>query len=89
MQFLLDEKDDRICSLQNLVETALKRPTYYIEGDYVTDKSEINITTRDGNVSGVAGGDNSGVINLGEIQGDIHNAIEQLPNDSNQPNLKD
>lgn len=93
-QRLVAEKDDRIRSLENFVETALQRPNFYAEnyqqrGDLMSEKIGVNINTRDGNVSGITGGDNSGVINLGEIQGDIHNAIQQLPNNPSQPNLKD
>ncbi|ABW26297.1 pentapeptide repeat-containing protein [Acaryochloris marina] len=38
-----------------------------------------------------AGGDISGIINFGEIAGDLNNSIQQLPtsSDSTQPNLKD
>ena len=93
-QRLIAEKDDRIRSLENFVEIALKRPIFYAEnyqqrGDLMSENSGVNINTRDGNVSGVAGGDISGVINLGNIQGDIHNAIQQLPSTPSQPNLKD
>ncbi|WP_299412111.1 pentapeptide repeat-containing protein [Acaryochloris sp. IP29b_bin.148] len=93
-QRLIAEKDDRIRSLENFVEIALKRPSFYAEnyqqrGDLMSENSGVNINTRDGNVSGVAGGDISGVINLGNIQGDIHNAIQQLPSNPSQPNLKD
>lgn len=88
LQLLLDEKDDRIYSLTNTVETLRNRPTFYINGNYIagdhmTEKRETKIKTRGGNVN-VVGGDNSGVINLG----DIHNAIQQLPSDPTQPNLK-
>lgn len=38
-----------------------------------------------------AGGDISGIINLGEMSGDLNNSIQQLPDptDTTQPNLKD
>ncbi|MEO0376184.1 MAG: hypothetical protein AAF329_16495 [Cyanobacteria bacterium P01_A01_bin.17] len=63
-------------------------------GDTVTDKSSININTGGGNVSGVVGGNVenvSGVVNLGTISGDVTNAIDQLPgnSESDEPSLKD
>ncbi|GAB4241614.1 MAG: hypothetical protein Kow00121_67710 [Elainellaceae cyanobacterium] len=45
-----------------------------------------------GNVSGIAGGDISGVINLGAISGSVTNAINQIPDtpkESDQPSLKE
>ena len=63
-------------------------------GDTVTDKSSININSGGGNVSGVVGGNVenvSGIVNLGEISGDVTNAIGQLPDnsESDEPSLKD
>ena len=92
-QRLIAEKDDRIRSLENFVETALQRPNFYAEnyqqrGDLMSENSGVNISTKEGNVSGVVGSNNSGVINLGEIQGDIHNAIQQLPSNPTHSNFK-
>ena len=59
----------------------------------VSEKSSINIQAGGdiGNVSGITGGDVSGVINLGEISGDVTNTINQLPDalPSNEPGLKE
>lgn len=89
---LVAEKDDRILSLENFVNTALELPNFYAEnyqqrGDLMSKNSGININARVENVSGIAGGDISGVINLSEIQGDIQNAIQQLPDADRNPKL--
>jgi len=93
------EKDDRIRSLEKIVETALGNnqrfyvETYYNVGDTVSEKSSINIQAGGdiGNVSGIAGRDINGVINLGTISGSVTNAINQLPDQSSasQPSLKE
>jgi len=91
---LLVEKDARIRSLENMIDTALKQPTFNIQGDMaVTETKGININSGGniGDVSGLVGGDVSGVINLGVVSGNVENAINQLPDevDSAQPNLKE
>lgn len=97
VQLLLESKDERIHSLENFVETALKCPsffaeTYYQQGDNVNEKQSVNIHAgRDvKNISGVAGGNINGVINLGELQGDVNNKIQQIPDEPNhnQSDLK-
>ncbi|MEM6426621.1 MAG: low-complexity protein, partial [Cyanobacteria bacterium P01_D01_bin.128] len=93
------EKDERIRSLENMVKTAIEGNKFYVEtvynlGDTVSEKSEIQINSGGGSVSGVVGGnisDVSGVVNLGTISGDVTNTIGQLPDtpDSDGPSLKD
>ena len=94
----IEEKDERIRSLEKMVMTAIESnksyiETYYSLGDTVTEKSSINIEAGGniGNVSGVTGGDVDGVLNLGTISGNVTNAINQLPesSESNEPGIKD
>lgn len=80
------EKDDRIRSLEQMVNSAIQSNKYYVEtyyqmGDTVSEKSSINFTARD----------ISGVVNLGSISGNVTNTINQLPEstDPNQPSLKE
>ena len=77
------EKDERIRSLEKMVITAIESNKSYIEtnyimGDNMPEQSSINIQA-DGNVSGVTGGDASGILNLGSISGNVTNAINQIP----------
>lgn len=93
------EKDERIRSLEQMVNSAIQSQRYYVEtyynvGDTVSEKSSsINIQAGGdiGNVSGIVGGDVSGVLNLGTISGNVTNAINQLPDsgESDQGSLKD
>ncbi|MEA5447432.1 pentapeptide repeat-containing protein [Leptolyngbya sp. CCNP1308] len=83
------EKDERIRSLENMVTTAIKSDKFYVEtvyslGDTVTEKSSININAGGdiGSLSGIVGGNVSGVMNLGTISGNVTNSIGQLPDDS-------
>lgn len=81
------EKDERIRSLENMVTTAINSSKFYVEtyhswGDTVSEKSSINIQSGGGdigNISGIVAGDVSGVVNLGEISGDVTNTVNQLP----------
>ncbi|MGB3135592.1 MAG: pentapeptide repeat-containing protein [Nodosilinea sp.] len=90
------EKDDRIRSLESMVTTAIKSDKFYVEtvyslGDTVTEKSSININAGGdiGNVSGLVGGNVSGVMNLGTISGSVTNFIGQIPdNSAEQAELK-
>ncbi|MBD2598372.1 pentapeptide repeat-containing protein [Nostoc spongiaeforme FACHB-130] len=70
---LFAEKNSKIQSLENIVNTLLNRPNnyYQIEGDYInmSQNNPINIS---------AGRDISGVINLGQIGGDVTNTIQHL-----------
>lgn len=92
------EKDDRIRSLEQMVNSAIQSNKYYVEtyyqmGDTVSEKSSIDIKSGGdiGNISGIIAGDVSGVVNLGSISGNVTNTINQLPEstDPNQPSLKE
>jgi uncharacterized protein YjbI with pentapeptide repeats len=93
------EKDERIHSLEQMVMTAIEGKKFYFEtnyqlGDNVSEKSSINIQSKGGNIgdiSGLVGGDVSGVVNLGEISGNVANSINQLPDSSgtDEPSLKE
>lgn len=94
----IEEKDERIRSLEKMVMTAIEGnksyiETYYSLGDTVTKKSSIHLKAGGNidNVSGVSGGDVSGVLNLGTISGNVSNAISQLPESfgSNEPGIKE
>lgn len=81
---LLAEKDDRIHSLEQMIQTALHQPTFNVEtvqGDFMPENKGISINTGDNaNISGVSSGD--GIVNLGTISGNVTNAINQLPDSS-------
>ncbi|MBN3958387.1 pentapeptide repeat-containing protein [Nostoc sp. NMS8] len=88
-QLLLVEKDKRIISLENMVETALKQPKFYTQGDTnMSDISGINIEGSS-NVSGIAG--NNSIANLGTISGNVSIALNQLPDatDAEKPGIKE
>jgi len=88
------EKEERIRSLENLLENALQSPKFYVEtqysqGDMIMSQSKgnISISGTQGSVSGVAGaGDNLSMtgVAMGEISGNVTNTISQLP-DSPEP----
>jgi len=97
----LEEKDARIRSLEQLLETALQQPKFYVEtyaqGDANMSESQgnINIGKALGNISGVAAGgerlDLTGVA-LGNISGEVTNTIHQLPDvagNDDESNIKD
>jgi uncharacterized protein YjbI with pentapeptide repeats len=81
---LLAEKDDRIHSLELMIQTALHQPTFNVEtiqGDFMPENKGISISAgNNANISGVSSGD--GIVNLGTISGDVTNAINQLPDSS-------
>jgi uncharacterized protein YjbI with pentapeptide repeats len=93
------EKDERIRSLEQMVMSAIEGKKFYFEtnyqlGDTVSEKSSISITSGSGdisNISGLVGGDVSGVVNLGEISGNVTNAINQLSDSAgtNEQSLKE
>jgi len=92
------EKDKRIQSLEQMVMSAIQSDKFYVEayytlGDIVSEKSSINIQAGGdiGNVSGVVGGDVTGVLNLGTISGNVANTINKLSNSSEpgRPGLKE
>ncbi|MEH2209022.1 pentapeptide repeat-containing protein [Nostoc sp.] len=88
-QLLLIEKDKRIISLENMVDTALKQPKFYTQGDTnMSDISGINIEGSS-NVSGIAG--NNSIANLGTISGNVSIALNELPDatDAEKPGIKE
>ena len=98
----LEEKDDQIKWMRSALTDARTSSKFYIEtqtlttrnlGDNVSEQGSINVNTDGGNFSGFAGNLQgvSGVVNLGEISGNVSNAIGQLPNTSepNEPSLKE
>ncbi|MEH1911520.1 MAG: pentapeptide repeat-containing protein [Nostoc sp.] len=88
-QLLLVEKDKRIISLENMVDTALKQPKFYTQGDTImSDISGISIQGSS-NVSGIAGG--GSVANLGTISGNVSIALNELPDspDAEKPGIKE
>jgi len=96
----VEEKDERIRSLEKLLENALTQPRFYVEtyteGDYVMSQSKgnVNISGVQGNVSGVAAaGENQTMtgVALGAISGSVTNTINRIPesSDPSQPSLKE
>ena len=92
-RLLLADKDAQIRRFEQMFQTALNQPTFHVQGDFMPEQSGININAGEsiGNISGLVGGDVSGVVNLGTISGNLTTAINQLPNETepNQPSLKD
>jgi len=101
IKVLIEEKDSRISSLENMIATALQRPSFYAEnyhnqGDTMSEnKGNISITSGDGSkISGVAGAGenmtNTGSA-IGEISGTVSIAISQLPDCSEpgKPGIKE
>ena len=102
---LLAEKDDRIQNLENMVNTALKRPSFYAEnynhqGDnQVTGDRKIEGDYVEGNKTdssrnqtisgGTINNSGAGAFNLGDISGTVANIINQLPNFANEPNKQE
>lgn len=90
------EKDDRIRSLEKLLENALYQPKFYVEtyqnkGEFIMTQSKgsVNISGVQGNVSGVAAaGENQTMtgVALGAISGSVTNTINQLPASPNPDN---
>jgi uncharacterized protein YjbI with pentapeptide repeats len=87
----IEEKDQRIRSLEEMVLTAIQQKTFYVEtyqnmGDTVTEKSSININAGGdiGSLSGIVSGNVSGVMNLGTISGNVSNTINQISEDSEE-----
>ena len=85
----IEEKDNRIRSLESMVTTAIQQKTFYVEtyqqvGDTVSEKNSIEISAGGdiGSLSGITSGDVSGVVNIGTISGNVTNTIGQLPEDS-------
>jgi uncharacterized protein YjbI with pentapeptide repeats len=105
MQALLtgiEEKDERIRSLEKLLENAISQPKFYVEtyqnqGEFIMtqeNKGNVNISGVQGNISGIAAaGENQTMtgVALGAISGNVTNTISQLPDttDPNEPSLKE
>ena len=91
----MEEKDERIRSLEKLLENAIAQPRFYLEthGDYIMSQSKGNISISgvQGNISGVAvAGENQTGTALGTISGSVTSTISQLSesSDPNQQSLK-
>ncbi len=85
----IQEKDERIQSLEKLLENAIQQPKFYVEtyqtqGNTIMSESKGNISINgaQGNISGVAAAgedmEMTGVA-MGAISGNVSNAISQLP----------
>ncbi|GBO52063.1 hypothetical protein APA_4368 [Pseudanabaena sp. lw0831] len=103
-QMKLAEKDAEIRSMQGMIEkfiqTGIHNTTVRADiihviqaGAIMTENKGININASGniGDISGLVGGDVSGVVNLGSINGNVTNAINQLPDTtkSDEPSLKE
>jgi hypothetical protein len=92
IKVLIEEKDSRISSLENMIATALQRPSFYANtyhqvGDFMSEsKGNISITSGDGSkISGVAGaGENMTGSAMADVSGTVTIAINELP-DSSEP----
>jgi uncharacterized protein YjbI with pentapeptide repeats len=106
VQIMLSEKTAEIRSLKDTIEQFIKTGTYQSivnannlqviqSGAIMTENKGININPSGniGDISGLVGGDVTGVVNLGAINGNVNvtNAINQLPDttESGQPSLKE
>ena len=94
----IEEKDERIRSLENLLANAYQQPKYYVEtyteGELTMSQSKgnIKISGVGGNVSGVAAaGENMSMtgVAIGEISGNVTNTINQLPDSSETEGIKE
>jgi len=95
------EKDERIRSLEKLLENTLQQPKFYVEtyqnqGEFIMTQSKgnVNISGVQGDVSGIAAaGENQTVTGaaLGAISGSVTNTINQLlaSPDRDSPGLKE
>ncbi len=85
-KLLIEEKDNRIKQLENMVTTALKRPSFYAENyqgstEMSSEQRKIEIFGGTVNASG------AGAFSLGDISGTVANTINQLPTSSNPNEL--
>lgn len=97
----IQEKDERIHSLEKMLETAIQQPKFYVEtyqnqGEFLMSQSKgnINISGTQGNISGVAAaGENLSMtgVAIGAISGSVTNTINQLPEfpEADQPGIKE
>ncbi|WP_414575253.1 pentapeptide repeat-containing protein [Anabaena sp. CCY 9402-a] len=85
----IKEKEERIQSLERLLENAIHQPKFYVEtyqnqGEFFMSQSKgnINISGSQGNISGISAvGENSAMtgVAIGAISGSVTNTINQLP----------
>ncbi|BAY20006.1 pentapeptide repeat protein (plasmid) [Anabaenopsis circularis NIES-21] len=97
----VQEKDERIRSLERLLENAIYQPKFYVEtyqnkGEFIMSESKgnVNISDVQGSVSGVAAaGENQTMtgVAIGAISGSVTNTINQLPEspESDKPSIKE
>lgn len=94
------EKDERIRSLENLLENAIHQPKFYVEtyqtqGDFnmsQSNKGNVNISSTQGNISGVAAAGEDQTMTgvaIGAISGNVTNTINQLPDNAEETGIKE
>lgn len=94
------EKDERIRSLENLLENAIHQPKFYVEtyqtqGNFnmsQSNKGNVNISSTQGNISGVAAAGEDQTMTgvaIGAISGNVTNTINQLPDNTEEPGIKE
>jgi len=92
-KLLIAEKDERIRSLEKMIETALNQPKFRIEHNPGGIMSESINVNAGGSIGAVGGGDIDvqGVMNLGTINGTVTNTINHLQESSepDAPKLAD
>ena len=105
VQLKLTAQDTEIRTLNGIIEQFMKAGRHHskiqaetiqiIKGELVmTQNKGINIHSGGGSIgdiSGLVGGDVSGVVNLGAISGNVTNTLNQLPDSSepDEPNIKE
>lgn len=85
----IKEKEERIQSLEKLLENAIHQPKFYVEtyqnqGEIFMSQSKgnVNISGSQGNISGISAvGENSAMtgVAIGAISGNVTNTINELP----------
>ncbi|MEH1827135.1 MAG: pentapeptide repeat-containing protein [Nostoc sp.] len=97
----IKEKDERIQSLEKLLENAIHQPKFYVEtyqnqGEFFMSQSKgnISISGAQGDISGVSTvGENSSMtgVAIGAISGNVTNTINQLPDslEADKPGIKE
>jgi uncharacterized protein YjbI with pentapeptide repeats len=88
LQALLAEKNSQIFRLENMIATALQRPSFYAQTyhnqGYIMSESGNTMSEVGGriisisSVSGIAGGNPSGIIVEGELSGIVSDTINEL-----------
>jgi len=105
VQLRLAERDAEIRTLKDTIEQFIQTGTHQskiqaetiqiVQGELiVTQNKGINIRSGGGNIgdiTGLVGGDVSGVVNLGTISGNVTNMIARLPEseEPSEPNIKE